>query len=259
MATAKQQIALVTGANTGVGEAIARSLAKDHGYHVLIGSRRLEAGQAVAESLKSQGHSAAPIQLDLTDEASIQNVVRTIASDHGHLDVLVNNAGILIDIHPDYANHTLRQKLDISMATNAIGPASLTDALLPLLEKSVTETSVPRIVFLSSSMGSVALAADETQLNYPIDYRAYDASKAAANILALNFGRMLKPVGGMVNVVCPGLVDTKMTQVNPALKPYCRSPQDAAAKPVEMATLAKGGPTCTWTRNFMGKEETLPW
>lgn len=117
----RQQVALITGANTGIGAAVATSLAADHGYHVIIGSRKLEAGQAVADALTARGLAASAVQLDLADTSSVQAAARTIAAAHGgRLDVLVNNAGILIDVNPDVLSGkvTVRERLERTFVPN---------------------------------------------------------------------------------------------------------------------------------------------
>jgi NAD(P)-dependent dehydrogenase (short-subunit alcohol dehydrogenase family) len=149
---AQKTIALISGANQGVGRAAAISLAKNHGYHVLIGSRSLASGDEVAQEINSEGYTATAIQLDLTSDDSIKAAVEKIENEIGALDVLVNNAGILIDYVPGFTDEskdlTTRELFRRTFETNVIGTACLTEACLPLLKRS----GLPKIVFVSSVM-----------------------------------------------------------------------------------------------------------
>ncbi|KAI2465218.1 short-chain dehydrogenase [Annulohypoxylon bovei var. microspora] len=228
------QVALITGANIGVGEAVARFLAADHGYHVIIGSRL----------------AASAVQLDLADEDSIQAAAQTIQADHGRLDVLVNNAAVFLEPDPSNANLTVRQRFEKTFIPNLFGQVGITEAVLPLLRKAA-DGGVPRIVFVSSRIGSLANAMDPNAAFYDMDFRSYDCSKAALNILALNYARMLDDVGGLVNVVCLGLVKTRLS----GYAEGGHSPEVGAERIVQMATLAKGGPTKT----FSDKNGSIAW
>jgi len=196
-------ITLVTGANQGIGLAVATALAKRHGHHVLIGSRNKAAGEKIAASLREEGHAATGVQLDLNDDNSIAEATETIRKDFGRLDVLVNNAGILID-GKDKGQST-RDLFTQTISTNVIGTACLTEALVPLLKAALK----PRVIFVSSRMGSLEQATDKNTMFYAADYKAYDASKAAVNMLALNYARILEDAGGRSNAVCPGLVSDR--------------------------------------------------
>lgn len=238
-------IALITGANQGIGLATATSLAKDHGYHVIIGSRNSAAGEKAAKSIEAAGGKASSVQLDLTSDDSITAAAKLIDTRFGHLDVLVNNAAVLLDVkHPELP---LRDMLTQTLQTNVVGTACVTEAMLPLLRKS----ALPRIVFLSSQMGSLGLATDRNTMWYAMDYKTYDASKAAMNMLALNYSRILEGTGAKVNVACPGLIATNLTGYHK----YGGQPEDGAKRIVELATLGKDGPTET----FSNSEGSIPW
>jgi len=238
-------ITLISGANGGLGLATATRLAKEHGHHVIVGSRNAEAGAKVAASLQDEGYKASSVQLDLNSDASILAATKSIEEQFGRLDVLINNAGILLDVVPGLSTRELFTK---TFSTNVIGTACLTESVLPLLRKS----TLPRIVFVSSSMGSINLSLDDTTLWYNIDYKAYDASKAAMNLLAVNYDRILKNVGGRVNVVSPGLVATNL---GPGVKEYGVAPYIGAQRVVELATVDKNGPTGT----FSSSDGVIPW
>ncbi|KAI1080671.1 short-chain dehydrogenase [Whalleya microplaca] len=221
--SSKTQVALITGANTGIGEAVATSLAADHGYH------------------------ASSVHLDLADAASISAAAKAIEAAHGRLDALVNNAGVLLETDPAAASLTLRQRLEATMATNLFGQADVTEAVWHLLLRAAD--APPRVVFVSSRMGSLVVAQDKGFRFYEGDFRAYDCSKAALNMLALNYGRMMDGVDGMVNCVCPGVVNTKVSGWQGA------TPEVGAERIVQMATLGKGGPTKTYS----DRNGWIPW
>ncbi|KAK1634172.1 short-chain dehydrogenase [Colletotrichum phormii] len=239
-------VALVTGGNAGIGEAVVQQLARISGFHVIIGSRNPESGSKLAEALNNENRSVSSVQLDLSSDDSILKAVESIQKSHGKLDVLINNAGILIDTSPDAFSST-RDLFRKTYDTNVFGTAVLSEAALPLLRKS----EYPRIIFVSSQMGSLESSVDERMPFYNIDYKAYDGSKAAVNILATNYARILKDIGGASNAVCPGLVKTKLTGWMDAGAPTAVG----AEKIVELATAAPGGPTGT----FSNREGPLAW
>jgi NAD(P)-dependent dehydrogenase (short-subunit alcohol dehydrogenase family) len=238
-------IALITGANGGLGKAIAESLAEKHGYHVIIGARNPADGEAVAASLQQRGLAASHVQIDLTSDQSIIDAVKSLEQTHGKLDVLINNAGVHLEINQ--TGVLTRELLVRTFQANTFGPAVLTEACLPLLARAET----PRIVFVSSGNGSITQALDKNWPLYGVEQPAYKASKAAINMLATRYVVRLAETGGMVNMVCPGFVSTKMV----GFHPDARSPEVAAEKVVELATLAKGG--CTGT--FSDANGILPW
>jgi NAD(P)-dependent dehydrogenase (short-subunit alcohol dehydrogenase family) len=239
-------ITLVTGANGGIGLATATALARDHGHHVIIGSRNADNGTKVANSLIDQGLSASSVQLDLECESSLVAAVDYVAKTFGRLDVLVNNAAILID-SSDKAGTTYNL-FTRTFNTNVIGTALLTDGLIPLLEKS----DHPRVVFVSSRMGSATYSKDPTKMWYNLECSAYDSSKAALNVLALNYARRLGPAGAKVNIACPGIVATNLHEGVKGGAPA----EVGAVRIVELATLGKDGPTATWSSS---DEAEIPW
>jgi NAD(P)-dependent dehydrogenase (short-subunit alcohol dehydrogenase family) len=242
-------IALITGSNQGIGRATAEALAINHGFHVIITSRNVAAGEPVASSLREKGHKATAIQLDLTSEESIKAAVAFVEKEFGGLDVLINNAGILIDVQKDLSHWEL---YNWTFRTNVIGPGVLTEMLIPLLRKA--PSGLPRIIFLTSSMGSLAYATDKSLPWYPIDYKVYDASKAAVNMLMLNFARVLEEDGGVgrVNAVCPGYVNTHLTRFDER----GTSVEMGAKRIVEVAV--DDGPEGV-SRTFSNANGELPW
>ncbi|CAI6088510.1 unnamed protein product [Clonostachys chloroleuca] len=226
-------VALITGANGGLGRAIAESLATEHGYHVIISSRNAAEGKAVAVSLLQRGFSASSIQIDLSSDESIHEAVKNIEAAHDELHVLVNNAGVHLEITD--TDLSTRQLLNQTFQANTFGTAVLTEACLPLLLRANT----PRIVFVSSRNGSISQSLDRDWPMYGVQHPAYKASKAALNMLAVRYVEKLEGVGGMMV----------------GFHPDARSPEVAAEKVVEMATLEKDGPTGT----FVDADGSVPW
>jgi NAD(P)-dependent dehydrogenase (short-subunit alcohol dehydrogenase family) len=233
-----RSLVFVTGATQGIGLAIAKSLASKHSYNVLIGARNVATGDKIAQELRDAGHEASTVQLDLTSLTSINAAVAQIERDYGYLDVLINNAAILIDHHKDVAPWELYSR---TFTTNVIGTATLTDGLVPLLRKA--KVSPPRLIFVSSIMGSFETSQDKTTGFYATDFKAYDASKAAINMLMLNYSRNLADVGAKVNSVCPGYVRSHLT----GFDDNGLTPEQGAVRAVELATMGEDSPTATFS------------
>jgi NAD(P)-dependent dehydrogenase (short-subunit alcohol dehydrogenase family) len=223
------KIALVTGANKGIGKEIARQLGH-LGMTVLIGARDENRGRAAVDELA--GLDAQLVPLDVTDETSVAAAAKLIEHDHGRLDVLVNNAGILTDdFHRTYA-------------TNVAGVVTVTRAMLPLLHKA----SEPRIVNLSSELGSLTLLADPTSEQAAVPLYAYNSSKAALNAITVLFANELRTDGIQVNAVSPGYCATDMNDHQGVL-----TAEQGASVAVRLATA--DGPT----GEFHGQNGVLPW
>lgn len=244
--TQARQIILVTGANTGIGFAVAQQLARHPENHVIIGSRNETSGAAAVKALTEEGHSASFVQLDLDSDESINAAAREIEEAYGRLDVLINNAGILLDMGFGGTLST-RALFEKTFITNVTGTACLTDALLPLLLTS----SSPRIIFVSSKMASLTLASDPNIPFKPSDYKAYASSKAALNMLALCYTGALAKKGGKVNVVCPGLVKTKLNNHMEGGS----TAEEGAKRIVELAMEEHGRANAT----FSDREGSIPW
>lgn len=241
-----QPLALVTGSTQGIGLAVAQILARKHSYHVLLGVRNVQNCEKIASELREAGHQASVVELNLSSEQSVLNAVATIQHDYGYLDVLVNNAAILFDRDESLSKWDL---YTTTLRTNVIGPGVLTEGLVPLLRKA--KCGPPRIVFVSSIMGSMHMSLDKTTMWYNTDYKVYDASKAAVNMLGINFSRVLDDVGGKVNVACPGYINTNLTWFDEKGE----STEAGATRIVELATVGEDGPTAT----FSNRQGVLPW
>ena len=221
-----KRIALVTGANKGIGFEIARQLA-EAGVTVRIGARNLERGKSAAETLSLAGLSAEYIKIDLKDEASIAAAAEEIAAKHERLDILVNNAGIVdaADGPPSAASTTAARRI---METNFIGTLAVTQAMLPLLRKS----HAGRIVNLATTLGSLTINGDPSSPYYASRLIGYNASKAALNMLTVQLAAELKDTPIVVNSVCPGYVKTDLTGHSGFM-----TPEEGARLPVKYALL----------------------
>jgi NAD(P)-dependent dehydrogenase (short-subunit alcohol dehydrogenase family) len=199
------RIALVTGANKGIGLEIARQLAET-GVFVLIGARDAARGEAAVAELASQGLKAAFVPLDVLDEASVAAAAAAIAEAHGRLDILVNNAGIVdsTDGVPSVASLEAVRRV---MATNFFGALAVTQAMAPLLKKS----TAARVVNLSSALGSLAGNGDPSSPYYSAQLIGYNASKAALNMLTVQLAQEFRGTPHAVNSVSPGYVKTDLT------------------------------------------------
>jgi len=222
------RIALVTGANKGIGLEIARQLA-EAGTNVIIGARNLARGRAAADGLSAQGLTVEAIRIDLNDTDSISAAAETIRDRHGRLDILVNNAGIVDaeDGPPTSASPEAARRI---METNFIGTLAVTQAMLPLLRLSVAG----RIVNMSSSLGSLAVNGDPTSPYYSARLIGYNASKAALNMLTVQLAAELRDTPIVINSVSPGYVKTDLTGHTGFM-----TPEEGARLPVEYALLGK--------------------
>ncbi|MEO6392005.1 MAG: SDR family oxidoreductase [Pyrinomonadaceae bacterium] len=243
-----QKIALVTGANRGIGLETARQLAQQ-GFKVLIGSRSEEKGAEAVTQLKSEGLESEFIQLDVDDTATHESARQAIANKYGRLDVLINNAGIFLNEFdngaPIPASQTAPEVFRKTFDTNFFNTIAVTQALLPLVKLS----DAGRIVFLSSGLGSLGLHSDPASPIYDYKVPAYDISKTALNGYAVHLAYELKDTPIKVNAAHPGSVLTDMNQQGDLSLP------EGAKTSVALATLPADG----YTGKFIHLGEELPW
>jgi NAD(P)-dependent dehydrogenase (short-subunit alcohol dehydrogenase family) len=243
-----KQVALVTGANKGIGRQIATELAA-HGYTVLVGARNLALGEAAARSLTGDARA---IALDVTNADSITLAAARIARELGRLDVLVNNAGMAIGAAgggdaPDGAPSTAAlADIRLVFETNVFGVIAVTQAMLPLLRRA----PAARIVNLSSTLGSLTVVSDPAFPLIGIGGVAYGPSKSALNAVTVAFAQELAGTAIKVNAVCPGYT---ATDLNRHTGP--RSVAEAAHEPVRLAMLGPDGPT----GSFLNDAGPLRW
>ncbi len=222
------QIALVTGANRGIGLEIVRQLAR-LGVIAVIGARDLAKGEAASKALASEGLDAAVVKLDVDDGSSIADAVGEVVRLFGRIDVLVNNAAILVDGPGGFQSSLFDLKSDTArrtFETNVLGPLRMTQAVVPIMKNG----GYGRIVNLSSGAGQLA----EMRSGFP----AYRMSKTALNALTRITAAELAGVNIKVNAVCPGWVRTDMGGAE-AERPV----EQGAETPVWLATLPDDGPT----------------
>ncbi|SHJ67691.1 NAD(P)-dependent dehydrogenase, short-chain alcohol dehydrogenase family [Reichenbachiella agariperforans] len=226
--------ALITGANKGIGFGTARLLLQS-GYYVYMGSRNLQNGVKAVEELKAEGWSNVEvIQMDITDESSVQKGREAIGKRTDVLDVLINNAGINGGNSPYTALEAKPDEYRAAFDTNVIGTARVTNAFVDLLRKS----DEPRIVNLSTSVGSLTLQSDPNWPAYDYaKYAVYAASKAALNMYTIHLAYELRDTNFKVNAVCPGLTATDFTFGNGG------DVETAAKRIVKYATIGEDGPT----------------
>ena len=239
----ERRVAVVTGANKGIGLEIARQLARQH-VTVFVGARDEARGRAAVEKLRAEGLDARPLRIDVTDEASVASAVAEVEKSAGRLDILVNNAGIAIDDGPPsgVSSDVLRRTYE----TNVFGVVRTTQAFLPLLRRS----DAGRIVNMSSGLGSITLNSDPSSPFAAVKYLAYNSSKSAVNAITVQFAWELRDTPIKVNAADPGYVATDMNRNQGP-----RSVEQGAATPVRLATLPANGPT----GGYFNDEGPIPW
>ncbi|WP_134119251.1 SDR family oxidoreductase [Kribbella kalugense] len=239
----ERTVALVTGANKGIGYEIAAGLGA-LGWRIGVGARDQERRETAVEKLRADGTDAFGVPLDVTDDASVAAAAELIAGHAGGLDVLVNNAAITGRV-PQTPTTLEPATVRAVVETNVIGVIRVTNAMLPMLRGSAS----PRIVNLSSSVGSLALqtAPDVDMGPAPA---AYLASKTFLNALTVQYAKELGDTNILVNSGCPGFTATDLNGFRGV-----RTPQQGAAIAIHLATLPDGGPT----GGFFDDAGTVPW
>ena len=245
-------VALVTGANKGIGLQIAKDLAQ-RGLTVLVGSRSLDSGEEAANTIGTEAHA---IQLDVTDQASIAAAAARIRSGFGRLDVLINNAGIASTAKPGTsfeerlkANRPSAASIDDVRAiyeTNVFGVMAVTQAMLPLL----LEAPAGRVVNLGSSSGSLTLNSDPRYEHRHVFGAAYSPSKTALHAITLAFAIELEATTVKVNAACPGFTATDLNGFRGT-----RTVEQGAREAVRLALIGPDGPTGT----LSDEDGPVPW
>lgn len=225
---------LITGANQGIGFETARQLLHQ-GFYVFMGSRNFENGLEAVKKLNQEGLTHVQvIQLDVTDAKSIFAAREEIGEKVDVLDVLINNAGILGGNAPYTVLKSTKEDYLNAFKTNAIGVAEVTKTFIDMLRKS----SEPRIVNLSTSVGSLALQSDPEWAAYSYaKYGVYAMSKAALNMYTILLAYELRDTNFRVNAVCPGLTKTNFTSFNGA------EVNIAAGRVIKYVLIDNDGPT----------------
>jgi NAD(P)-dependent dehydrogenase (short-subunit alcohol dehydrogenase family) len=228
-----KKVAVVTGANRGLGFEASRQLAKK-GYQVILTSRDEAKGKAAAEKLQAEGLNVVSYRLDVTSDESSQKLAEFINKQFGKLDVLINNAAIYIDDKTGI-NSVFHAKVDTlreTMETNVYGVLRVTQALIPFMKKQ----NYGRIVNVSSGSGQLS--------DMGGGYTSYRISKASLNALTRIFASELQGTNILINSVCPGWVKTDMGGANAT-----RTPEQGVDTIVWLATLSDGGATGKFFRD----------
>lgn len=240
----EKKIALISGANKGIGLETARQLGK-LGYIALLGSRDPLKGEVAARLLREDGIDARVVKLDVTKQSDIDAAAAMLEREFGRLDVLVNNAGVMLEKGwtKNTTSETTMENLRATFEANVFAVFALTKALLPLLKKS----EAGRIVNVSSILGSVSLQATKGSPTYSTKLFAYNASKAALNVLTISLAHELRGTKIKVNSAHPGWVKTDLGGEAAPMNVV-----DGAKTEVTLATLGEDGPTGGFFHN--GKE-----
>jgi NAD(P)-dependent dehydrogenase (short-subunit alcohol dehydrogenase family) len=239
-----ETVALVTGANKGIGKEISRQLAAKQ-VLVLMGARDRQRGEKASADLRAEGLNVESIHIDVTSQQIVDAAAAEIERRFGRLDILLNNAGIALDWTP--GSEVTMDVLKKTFDTNFFGAFRVSKALLPLLRKS----KAGRIVNLTSGNGSFGFIANPSVL---LPDRgtilAYASSKAALNMMTVRLANELKAVGIKVNAADPGFTATDMNQHRGT-----RTVEEGAATPVRLALLPDDGPT----GGVFGNDGPEPW
>jgi NAD(P)-dependent dehydrogenase (short-subunit alcohol dehydrogenase family) len=247
-------IALITGANKGIGFQTARLLAA-RDITVLVGSRDEQRGRQAEHTLRDGGADAHAIALDVTDESSIEKAAAWIDSEYGKLDILVNNAGIARGDGTGIPSETTLGTLREVFETNVFGIVAVTNAMLPLLRRA----PAARIVNVSSEVGSITSMTNPDSPMWPMASIPYPASKTALNMVTAMYAKELWDTPIKVNAANPGYTATDLN-ANSGF----RTPEQGAEISVHLATLDDDGPTGLlwghqWGVDGADAVGTLPW
>jgi NAD(P)-dependent dehydrogenase (short-subunit alcohol dehydrogenase family) len=239
-----KKIALITGANRGIGFEVARQLGR-RGMAVIIGARDPQRGTDAATTLRGEGMDAHHVRLDVTDEHTIRAAVQEVGRAFGRLDVLVNNAGVALDRGMQPSEVPL-DVLHRTYETNVFGPVAVIQAFLPLLKQS----EAGRIVNVSTELASLA---QNTNPDFEFDHiklLAYNSSKTALNAVTMQFAHELKGTPIKVNAADPGYTATDFNNHSGT-----QTVEQGARVVVQLATLPASGPT----GGYFNADGPLPW
>jgi NAD(P)-dependent dehydrogenase (short-subunit alcohol dehydrogenase family) len=240
-----KKIGLITGANKGIGLETARQLGK-RDILVVVGGRDLKKAEAAAATLQKEGIEARALDLDVNSSESIRKAVDQVERDFGRLDILINNAGVMLDDENKKVSEQSLETWRKTFDTNVFGLIATTQAFLPLLRKS----EAGRIVNLSSILGSITFHATPGSPVYDNKVAAYNVSKSAVNAYTVQLAYELKDSKIKVNAAHPGWVKTEMGGAGATMEL-----PDGAKTSVALATIGGDGPNGAYVH--LG--ETLPW
>jgi NAD(P)-dependent dehydrogenase (short-subunit alcohol dehydrogenase family) len=247
-------IALITGANKGIGFATAQLLG-GRGWTILLGARDESLGTAAEQELIAAGAEARFVRLEVTDEQSVAAAAAWIDAEYGTLDVLINNAGIARGDGTGKPSETTLSTLRTVYETNVLGLVAVTNAMLPLLRRA----PAARIVNVSSEVGSIASMTDPAGPMAGLASIPYPSSKTAVNMITAMYAKELRDTPIKVNAANPGYCATDLNGHH-----GFRTPEQGAEVSVHLATLPPDGPTGVlwghiWTTAGDGGSGVLPW
>lgn len=253
MAGNYKEITLITGGNAGLGFEIAKKLLHDHGdrFHIIIGSRTPSKGAQAVKDLQDQGlKSCETVEIDVTNNQSVNQAAKTIEQKYGRLDVLHVNAGIAPE-RDSLGKLPLSDLIMNAMQTNVAGAAGTAEAFAPLLQKADN----PRMIFMSSGLSSLERAHARTNANWP----AYSASKAALNMVMLYFYHSYFEI--KVNACSPGFRATALNNFGQGGSMKAGKAEDGANNAVRLSLLGEDGESGTHTEmvDATGEVKTVPW
>jgi NAD(P)-dependent dehydrogenase (short-subunit alcohol dehydrogenase family) len=241
---ANKRQALVTGANKGLGLAIAKGLASA-GFSVWMGARDRSRGEEAVKSLRGEGLDVRFVEIDVADDASVRRAAETLGHEIDALHVLVNNAGIVLDLQTPPSELGM-DDVKATFEVNVYGPIRVTQAFAPLLKAA----DDARIVNMSSGLGSLTLITDPTSMFSTANLLAYTSSKVALNAVTVSFAKEFEPFGIKVNAVEPGNVRTDLNGNSGSL-----TPEEGAETAIKTALIDNSGPT----GGFFGSHGRQPW
>ena len=237
--TSETTLVLITGANQGIGYYITKQLASEQpDYHIIMAGRNPETIKKVAAELQSEGLPVEPIVIDVNSDDSIAEAAKKVEEKYGRLDVLINNAGIT-HRKVDAEGKSRRQIMQAVYDTNVFGAYETTESFLPLLAKS---TKTPRIVFITSTVGSLQMRTDPKTATRRTPFAEYPSSKSALNMLCLHYAVKFENEGWKVNASCPGHCKTNLNGFTAG-----QPPENGAMNACRLATLGKDGETGTFS------------
>jgi NAD(P)-dependent dehydrogenase (short-subunit alcohol dehydrogenase family) len=239
----ERTVALVTGANKGIGYEIAAGLGA-LGWRIGVGARDDHRRNAAVEKLRAGGVDAFGVPLDVTDDASAAAAATLVEERAGHLDVLVNNAGVTGGMPQEPTTADLAA-VRTAVETNVVGVIRVTNAMLPLLRRSAS----PRIVNMSSSGGSLTRQTDPGTETGPLSV-AYSPSKSMLNAVTIQYAKELRDTNILINAACPGYTSTDLNSFRGV-----RTPEQGAAIAIRLSTLPDDGPT----GGFFEDAGVVPW
>ncbi|KAH6877990.1 hypothetical protein BKA58DRAFT_426897 [Alternaria rosae] len=253
MSSTDQTIVLITGANGGIGLSLATQLLDDAKYHIVLGSRSAEKGEAAVQQLQEKGlpGKVELLQIDVSDEASIEKAKNVVEGRYGRIDALVNNAAITGE---EPASSSLSTRMTSAFLTNTTGPAVIVETFAPLLAKSAQMGKTPRIINVTSGAGSIGLRSDRGNPHQAMKVLPYRTSKAALNMLTACQDYEYGPKGWKVFCFCPGFTESNLGPRNKA--EHGAKPTSEGARPMVAILEGKRDGECG---GFLKAEGGWPW